>query len=56
MSHGKILDFIAFPLFGFTLVIKLKNFDFQSPAKRQYFLKEMMSDLIMPCQTVSDMV
>ena len=56
MSHGKILDFIAFPLFRFTLVIKLKNFDFQSPAKRQYFLKEMMSDLIMPCQTVSDLV
>ena len=30
MSHGKISDFVSFPLFGFTLVIKLRNSDFES--------------------------
>ena len=28
MFHGKMSDFVLFPLLGFTLVIKLKNFDF----------------------------
>ena len=40
MSHGKMLDFIAFPLFGFTLVIKLRNFDFQSPANTLIFFEK----------------
>ena len=30
MSHGKMSAFVSIPLFGFTLVIKLRNFDFQS--------------------------
>ena len=30
MSHGKLSDFVLFPLFGFTLVIKLRNLDFES--------------------------
>ena len=30
MSHGKMSDFVLFPLFGFTLVIKLGSFDFES--------------------------
>ena len=30
MSHGKMSDSVSFSLFGFTLVIKLRNFDFQS--------------------------
>ena len=30
MSHGKMSDFVSFPLFGFTLVIKLGNFNFES--------------------------
>ena len=30
MYHGKMSDFVAFPLFGFILVIKLRNFDFES--------------------------
>ena len=30
MSLGKISDFVSFPLFGFTLVIKLRNFNFES--------------------------
>ena len=30
MSHGKMSDFVSSPLFGITLVIKLRNFDFES--------------------------
>ena len=30
MSHGKMSDFVSIPLFGFTLVIKLRNFDSES--------------------------
>ena len=30
MSHGKLSDFVSLPFFGFTLVIKLRNFDFES--------------------------
>ena len=30
MSHGKMSDFVSIPLFGFTLVIKLGYFDFES--------------------------
>ena len=26
MSHGKMSDFVSFPLFGFTVVIKLRDF------------------------------
>ena len=29
MSHEKMSGFVSFPLFGFTLVIKLINFDFE---------------------------
>ena len=28
MPHGKMYDFVSFPLFAFTLVIKLGGFDF----------------------------
>ena len=30
MFHRKISNFVTFPLFGFTLVIKLRYFDFKS--------------------------
>ena len=30
MSHGKMSDFVSVPLFGFNLVIKLRNFDFEN--------------------------
>ena len=32
MSHGlmEMSNFVSFPLFGLTLVIKLRNFDFES--------------------------
>ena len=29
MSYGKMSDFVSFPLFGFTLAIKLRNFNFE---------------------------
>ena len=30
MSHGKMSDFVSFPLLGFSLVIKLRNFGFKN--------------------------
>ena len=30
MSLGKMSDFVSFALFGFTLIVKLKNLDFES--------------------------
>ena len=56
MSHEKMSDFISFPLFGFTLVIKLKNFDFERHWKTLNFFVKKMSDLNMSCQTVSELV
>ena len=57
MFHGKTSDFVPFPLFGFTLVIKLRNFDFKGHENTSMFSdKKMMPDLIMYCETVSDLV
>ena len=48
MSHGKMSDFVLFPLFRFTLVIKVRNFDFRCNQNTLiFFYKEIMSDLIM---------
>ena len=56
ISHGKMSDFVSFPLLGFTLVIKLRKFDFESHWNTLIFFdKKMMSDLIIFCQTVSDL-
>ena len=52
MPHGEMSDFVSFSLFRFTLVIKLRNFDF----KIIFSDKIMMSDLILLYQTVSDLV
>ena len=30
MPHEKLFDFVSLPMFGFILVIKLRNFDFGS--------------------------
>ena len=30
MFHEEMSDFVLFPLFGFALAIKLRNFDFES--------------------------
>ena len=58
MPHGEMSEFISFPRFGFTLVIKLRNFIFKviTCSALFFFIKKMMSDLNMSCQTVSDMV
>ena len=57
VSQEKEPDFVSFPLLGFTLFIKLNNFDFGSHWKTlTFFDKKMMSDFIMPYQTVSDLV
>ena len=51
-------DFVSFSLFGFTLVLKPRNFDFESHwnTLEIFFDKKMMSDLNKFCQTVSDLV
>ena len=57
MLHGEMSDFVLFPLFGFTLVINLRNLILKVIKILQYFLiKEMVRDLNMSCQTVSDLV
>ena len=46
ISHGKMSGFVSFPFFGFTLFIKLRNFDFGSHWNILIFSdQEMMSDL-----------
>ena len=37
MSHGKMSDFVLFRLFRFTLVIKLRNFNFESHWNTLFF-------------------
>ena len=47
MSYGKIsADFVSFPLFGFTLVIKLRNFKVIE-ILNLFYQKQIMSDLNM---------
>ena len=47
MSLKKMSDFVSLPLFGFTLVIKLRNFDFDGHLNALIFFYKMMSVLIM---------
>ena len=57
MSHRKFSGFVSFPLCTFTLVIKLRNFDFKGHENTlDLFDKKIISELIMFCQTVSDLV
>ena len=55
MLHEKLSDFVSFPLFGFTLgeilILKVIRIIFKF-----FFFDKIMSDLIMYCQTVSDLV
>ena len=37
MYHGRMPDFVSFPLFGFTFVIKLSNFNIESHWKTLIF-------------------
>ena len=52
VSHGKKSEFDSFSLFGLTLVIKLRNFDFNSDTLKHF----NMSDLNISCQTVCGLV
>ena len=45
MSRGKIPDFLLFLLFGFTLVIKLRNFNFESHLNTLIFFGKKMYDV-----------
>ena len=57
MSHRKMSDFVSFPLLYFTFVIKLRNVNFKGHKSTLIILdKKMMSDLILSCQAVSDLV
>ena len=49
MCHEKMSDFVAFPLFGYTVAIKLRNFDCEFIKMLSYFLikKYVMPDLNM---------
>ena len=56
VSHGIMSDFFSFPLFKFTFIIKLKNFDLESQWNTQKIVKKMNSDWNMSCQRVSNLV
>ena len=58
MSHGKMSDFVSCPLFRFTLVIKLRNFDFVSHRNSLTFFdqKHMTSNFNMSHRKMSDFV
>ena len=48
--HEKMSDFGSFSFFGFNLVIKFRNFDFESHWNTLIaFDKKLMADLIIPC-------
>ena len=57
ISHGKKSDFVSFPLFGFNLVMNLRNFNFESYLNTLIFLSnKIMSDVNMPLETLSNLV
>ena len=37
MSHGKLSDFVSFPLFRFILTMKLRNLDFEGHSNTSIF-------------------
>ena len=56
--HEKMSDFISFPLCGFTIVIKLRNFDFERNWNTLIFFDEndMTPDLNISHGKISDFV
>ena len=58
MSHGKMLDFVSSSFFVFTLVIKLRYFDFDSHWNALMFFcrKDMTPDLNVFHIIISDFV
>ena len=57
ISSEQMADFVLFLLFGFTLTINLKHFDFESHCNTLIFFdQKLMPDLNMSFKTVSDLV
>ena len=58
MLHEKMSDFVSFPVFGFTLAIKLTYSDFKSHWNILIYFdkKDMVSDLNMSHGEMSDFV
>ena len=56
VPRGNTSHFVSFPLFGFTLVMRLRNFDFLSLKCLIFFLSKKLIYLNMSCLTVSDLV
>ena len=57
MSQVKMSDLVSVPLLGFTLVIKLRNFDFEKHAHTLIFFdKKMVSDLNISYGKMSEFV
>ena len=58
MSQGKMSAFLSIPLFGFTLVIKLRHFDIESHRNILIFFdkKDMVLDLHISHGKMSDFV
>ena len=58
ISYGKMSDFVLIPFFGFILVIKLINFDFESHWNTfiSFGKKNMVPDLNMSHRKMSDLV
>ena len=55
MSHENMSDFVSFPFFGFTLIIKLRKFDFESHGNTLKFLdkkKNVVRFEYVPCKNV----
>ena len=58
MSRGKMSDSVSIPLFGFTLVVKPRNSDFESHSNSSTYSdkKRYASDLSMSHRKMSDFV
>ena len=57
MSQRKMDNFVSFPLFRLTLVIQLRNFDFESYGNTLIFFdKNINLYLIVSCQIVSNLI
>ena len=58
ISNGKMSDFVSLPLYEFTLIIKLRSFDFESHWNTLIPIdkKNMVTDLNMSHGKMSDFV
>ena len=56
ISHEKEMsDFVSFPFFGFTIVVKLRNFNFKSHQNTSMFFdqkKDLTFDYVLPKSVV----